>query len=78
MRHDRVLANDQTCTLPGAARYIYSQVLTQEAQTILDGDVARVLAWTDPFSQEATNDFYASRQALDSDRDCVPESQDIE
>ena len=34
----------------------------------------RMLAWIDPLSYEATDDFYYSRQALKSDCDCVPES----
>ena len=36
-------------TLLGVLRYIYTQVSAQEAQTILDGDVARVLTWIAPF-----------------------------
>ena len=50
VQHDRVLADDQTGTLPGAPRYIYSQVSAQEAHAILDGDVARVLAGANPLS----------------------------
>ena len=61
MRHDRVLADDQTSTLLGVPRYVYSQVSTQEAHVILDGDVARMFAWADPFSQEDIDDFYVSR-----------------